>query len=255
MKTAEERESWLAERRNFVTASDVAAVMGISPHKNRKAVFKDKVYGGVNDIDRLPMVMAGKHLEAGVLGWHLAHRDFVGVSWDSTGVHDYVRRMLGAGTFSRITESGLVKHPTSKVLAATPDALVNAREGSVWVTEIKNVDKDKAPHGKNQGAADWAKTYRGPSGWNNIPDACVLHAMPYQKIDKDELRAPIYYWAQLQAQMSCLGIPRGRIVVCFGGNVRADLDYHLDVEFEAKMLRDLDNFWDEVITARELHEP
>lgn len=241
MKTPEERAAWLAERRNFVTASDVAAVMGLSPHKSRKNVYKDKVYGSTNDIDRLPMVMAGKYNESGILAWHLAHRNFEGYGWESG---DDRRDMLPA--IDRVTSSGLVLHPESRVLAATPDAIVWSEPSRLWVTEIKNVDKDKA-------FTDWVKPWHR---WESTtaPDNTVLHAMPYQKIDKGSLAAPAYYWVQLQAQMACLNIIQGRIVVQFGGNARADLDYHLDVPFISRMLKELDEFWREVLTARELHD-
>lgn len=244
MKSEQEREAWLAERKNHVTASDVAAVMGLNPNKTRKVVFRDKVYAGAaKDIDRLPMVMAGKHLESGILSWHLAHRGFDGYGWEAG---DARIDQLGEARCSRITGSGLVRHPTSRVLAATPDAIVWSVEGGLRVTEIKNVGQDKA-------LTDWTQEFKRGE-WSNIPDACVLHAMPYQKINKDALRAPIYYWAQLQAQMSCLGIPQGRIVVAFGGNARADLDFRLHVGFETAMLDELDRFWKEVLNTRELNE-
>jgi hypothetical protein len=89
----------------------------------------------------------------------------------------------------------------------------------------------------------WTGTSTPPTGptpgrsgeSTNIPDARVVHAMKYQKIDEGALRAPVYYWTQLQAQLSCLGLELGRIVVAFG-QARADLDYHLDTSFESRML-------------------
>lgn len=241
MKSAEERTLWLADRANYVTASDVAAVMGLNPHKNRNRVFKEKVYGGSVDIDGLPQVMAGKHLEAGILSWHLAHRKFQGFGWDAP---DALDEMAWLGNIHNISESGLVVHPTSKVLAATPDAITWVDRTQLWATEIKNV-------GSGKDKTDWATTWRrGPS--TTIPDYAVVHATRWQQIDAATLRAPVYYWVQLQAQMSCLGLDKGRIVVCIGGNARADLDYSLDTTFEHTMLTELDKFWAEVLAAREL---
>jgi hypothetical protein len=244
MQTEEERAAWLLEREEFVTASDVAAVMGLSPHKSRKQVFNAKVHRTPGpDIDRLPMVMAGKHFEAGVLSWHLAHRGFDGELW-AEHIAALEHSVTQPEYFSRITPSGLVKHPTCEALAATPDAIVvTPGNGKVWGTEIKYVDRDKH-------ASDWAHTWKSGQS-TTIPDARVVHCMKYQKIDEDALRAPVYYWTQLQAQLSCLRLEHGRIIVAFG-QARADLDYHLDTSFESRMLLELSKFWAEVEAAREL---
>ncbi len=217
MMTPTERDAWLAERMKYTTASDVAAVMGLNKHSSRKKVFEAKVHGKVDNIDFLPVVMAGKYLEDGILQWHLAHRGF-------TGQGGY----------------GLTPHNTCEALAATPDAIVTDTQGREWVTEIKNVGADK-----------WRDAWAEPNPLTR-PDEVWLHAPKYLGMDKAKLFAPVYYWTQLQAQMACLGIDRGRIVVCFGGQARADLDYSADLTFRARMLQEVSEFWATVVAAREM---
>ncbi len=232
----QERLDWLKARTKYITASDMGPVLGLSPHKTRKKVFEEKVgLCSSADIDRLPIVMAGKFLEAGIIAWHKEHRGFDGYVWGSPERE---------GTW--FTDHGLLPHPTSCCVAATPDAIIWSPEnpGKLWPTEVKNVKHDKP-------FSDWAKTWKS-GGSSNIPEAVVLHADRWTQIDPAKLRAPVYYWAQLQVQMSCLGIPRGRVVVCFGGQARADLDYTLDVSFERHMLSEAERFWTEVEAAREL---
>ena len=244
MQSKAEREAWLAERRNFITASDVAAAMGLNPHKSPKRLLKDKVTGASDDIDRLPAVMCGKHLEPGIFSWHCAHRYFEGRLWEQE-LTAWSEDGPGPGYVSRITPGGLVRHPTSRVLAATPDGITIDERGLAWATEVKCVKWDKYKF-------DWTKTWRGRSTdgeWSNIPLGTVFHGTD-KDIDAATLRAPVYYWTQLQAQMSCLGIPRGRIVVAFGGQNRVDLDYVLDTAFEQRMLSELDKFWAQVEAAR-----
>ena len=247
MKSAEEHAAWLAERNNFCTASDVAAVLGLSPHKTRTQVFKQKSQNlpGPN-IDRVPAVMAGKHFESGVLSWHLAHRDLEGVGWNEYVNDGIIQEEGNEPSFaSRVTDTGLVRHPSCAALAATPDALVWGPDQVVHVTEIKYVDRDKH---KTDWAQPWVMT---PTGSTNKPTTVILHAAKWQGIDPSRLFAPVYYWVQLQAQMACLNIEYGRIVVAFG-QARADLDYPLDRAFESYMIREVARFWAEVVAAREL---
>ena len=234
--TPTEREAWLAARMKYLTASDIGPVLGLSPHKTRTKVFREKV--GIDpaaDIDRLPVVMAGKFLEGCIFGWHKSHREFAGYLWEDRAEDVHPEWTIDAG---------LVRHPTAAHLAATPDGITVTREGREWLTEVKNVKHDKH-------TTDWAKTWRSGSS-TNIPDNVVVHADRYLGIDPAKLRAPVYYWAQLQAQMSATGIPRGRVVVAFGGQARADLDYQLDVSFERHMIETTRRFWAEVVAARDL---
>lgn len=220
MMTPAEREAWLKEREAYLTASDVAAVMGLNPHKNAKRVWKEKVERLHADIDHLPVVAAGRHLEAGIVAWHAEDR----------------------GLTAR-TGFPLTPHPTCTALAATPDAVCTDNQGREWVTEVKNVRHDKHE-------VDWAQSW-ACDDLDNRP----LQFFPRcadRSIRVDTLTAPRYYLVQLQAQMACLGIPRGRIVVCFGGQNRVDLDYEMAPRFVERMLSAVTDFWATVLVAREL---
>jgi len=58
------REAWLAERRQLLTASDVAAVLGQDPRRGPLAVWADKVHG-ITSEENAPM-RRGRRLEAAV---------------------------------------------------------------------------------------------------------------------------------------------------------------------------------------------
>jgi hypothetical protein len=198
-------------------------VLQVSPHKSRNKLFNEKVHGDSTNIDGISYVMAGQHLEAGILGWHCAHRgfDFPG-PWDQ----------------------GLVPSPSCPHLAATPDAVVFDKANVPWVTEIKNVGLVKV-------ADDWQRN-DGVYGATTAPVETFVHATKRAIPDKAKLRAPLHYWVQLQVQMHCLGIPRGRIVVCFGGQHRADLDYTLHEGFVSRMILEVGKFWEQIEAGREL---
>lgn len=237
MLNNEDRAAWLETRKNHVTASDVAAVMGMNPHKTRKKVFEEKV-GLVQpaNIDFLPMVMAGKHLESGIFSWYLAHRGIDGMMWE-----DLPQPELDRYGWAR--NNGVLVHPTCSSLAVTPDGISWADDGArtSYVTEIKCV-------GESKHKDSWAER----TGYN-VPEDVVVHASKYVGINPSRLYAPKYYWAQLQAQMSALRVPQGRIVVCFGGQSRCDLQYSLDKSFESRMLESVTAFMEEVNAYRELH--
>src|ERR1700761_6028461 len=75
-----EREAWLKRRKNLLTASDVAAVMGMNKHKRAEVVFNEKT-GAVEppDLSRIPAIQAGQYFEAGILQHFAdAHPEFTG---------------------------------------------------------------------------------------------------------------------------------------------------------------------------------
>lgn len=63
------REQWLARRRELVTASDVAAILGVDPRRGPMAVYAEKVSGGVSEEERRWMVF-GRRVEGAIADWY-----------------------------------------------------------------------------------------------------------------------------------------------------------------------------------------
>lgn len=231
-----DRDRWLAERLNYVTASDVAAVLGLSPFKTAKDVLEDKLgLKPFEDIGMRPRVAAGRHLEAGVFAWACEERGWNGV----------------------LNGAKLVVSPTLPCLAATPDGyLTDAGDVSLppeWpirylaCVEVKNVDKDSKPYWKPQ---------PGPSAWEAAMGPSTF-PLPVEQVRAGKTAArgwaaPLHYWVQLQVQMHCTGLRDGWLVACIGGNDRIDLRYEFNTAFEAWMLRAVEAFWAQVVAGRAL---
>ena len=65
MKT---RDEWLALRRQYLTASDVAAVLGVDPWRGPIDVYADKIGKGVDE-DR-PLFKWGRDVEGAIALWY-----------------------------------------------------------------------------------------------------------------------------------------------------------------------------------------
>ncbi len=99
------REQWLAQRRDYVTASDVAAILGEDPRRGALAVYASKV-GNFEVEETLPM-RRGRRFEAAIGDEYE----------DQTG-----RPVVG------VPEHELCLHPTIPWLAATLDRKLLATE-------------------------------------------------------------------------------------------------------------------------------
>ena len=66
--TWEDRQAWLAERRNGVGGSDVAGILGLSPWASPYSVWASKVFGDVDDRDTLAMSF-GRRAEQMIAPW------------------------------------------------------------------------------------------------------------------------------------------------------------------------------------------
>jgi putative phage-type endonuclease len=97
------RERWLAERRHYLTASDIAAVLGEDKRRSPLQVYLAKVEG-IESRETLPM-KRGRRFEAAIADEYA----------EQTG------RPVGC-----LPPYELVRHPTVPFLAATPDRKVLA---------------------------------------------------------------------------------------------------------------------------------
>lgn len=111
------REEWLAERRKRIHASDVPAILGISPHKTALDVYGEKVLGWTNDA-------AAKHLAFG--------RDVEGA----------IANMYAHETGRPIQDIGattITVHPDIPWLAATLDRVIEGTEENPGPAEGEGV--------------------------------------------------------------------------------------------------------------------
>jgi hypothetical protein len=206
------RDTWLADRLNYLTASDVAPVLGLSPFKTREAVMNEKLGSlPIFDIGRMPRVAAGRHMEGGAITWVLEDRGWVG--------HQN-------GNNLRVS-------PVLPYLAATVDAYVETPWG-FEIAECKNVKEDSKRYWKADGDV---KT--------KVPST-ILRAGT--DAPGRGWAAPLYYWVQLQVQLHCTNKDSGWIVAVVGGVDRVDMRFERDRAFEARMLAEVEKFWMEKLS-------
>jgi YqaJ-like viral recombinase domain len=239
--SGEDRAAWLVARKDYITASDVPAILGMDS-RSRAAVLRAKRGEEAREdgkIEELAMVQAGRHLERGVMSWFLA---------DTTHVDFHPGNVL-------------VRSPVVPYLAATPDGVMDG--GPV---EIKVVMPSSRPN--------WHEATRSRKGWPSgfdLPVALLESRreppLPPPRrggADRDagdlwrtsyryqmtqllpalgEPEAPLKYWVQLQVQMHVLDARFGWLVSLQGGTSRYDLFYQRDLRFEAYMLARMEEFY------------
>ena len=149
-----DRDAWLAERRTGIGASDTAAILGISRWGSALGVYLDKL--GMLP----PSPMSAEQ------AWGLRHEPAIATAYtEQTG--------------RELRQGGLVRHPETPWLLATPDRLADDR-----VVELKTCS---AFH-----AGEW-----GVPGTDEVP---------------------LPYLVQVQHQMCVLGCDLADVAVLIGGN-------------------------------------
>lgn len=221
---AESAEAWLAARHGYLTASDVAAVLGLHPHKSRAAVLKAKRAAPDLEPRVVKAMRAGHFLEPAVLAWFL---DDQGALAESLGE----ARPEGAQCRNEAGTSVLVAHPDASLrLAASPDGLLVGGASPPLCVEVK-------VHGPRQ----WAL-------WDVEPQHSRLAAAMKFKArwtDANEYGYPVQHWTQLQVQMLCCGATGGWLV----GNCGSERREHFcaaDEAFHERVVEETRKFWDEV---------
>lgn len=237
-----ERADWLEARKQYLTASDVAALCGLNSSKRASQVIKEKsglVAAEELDEGLLAQVPAGRHLESGIAAWFLAETPHT--------------EAIGNG-------NNLIVSPTVPYLAATPDFIVDGDP-----LEIKLAGETQLVNWYEAGVAmkNWpvhiehpvplSVRVRAPAEFLTVGvnDRSLKgnwrrsrqHQMQVLLPGFGEPRAPIKYWVQLQVQMHVLGRDTGWIVGCVGGTRRLDFMYERDVRFEGYMLGVAESAW------------
>lgn len=246
MELATERSAWLAERGAYITASDVAAVLGLNSSRSRKRVIDEKAgLKAAEELDEelLPQVAAGRHLEAGIALWFLSetpHGEAVA------------------------NGNNLIVSPSLPCLAATPDWIVDGVPVEIKLAGESQLD-------------NWHDGTRSTKGWPDclpLPEPLITRVRtpqefystnPTDQSPRANWRrsrayqvqtllpafgvpaAPLKYWVQLQVQMHVLGAPCGWLVGCVGGTRRIDLLFERDDAFLDWALCEVADAWADVM--------
>jgi hypothetical protein len=215
---------WLQARKRFLTASDVAAVLGLHPHKSRAAVLKDKRTPPSTAPERPVRAMrAGHFLEPAVLAWFA---DDKRIEAEALGdeLPTWAQCRNPEGT------SLLVRHPDESLrLAASPDGVVVGR----WLSGVGTTLVEVKVHGPRQWAL-WDAELRGVRLTN-----ARKFGVP------TDLTCPPQHWVQLQTQLLCCGETRGWLVGNCGSE-RRDHYFEADCAFHARVEEATAEFWKEV---------
>jgi hypothetical protein len=243
--SASDREAWLEARGFFLTASEVASAIGLSPGRGKlvraKAGTSTAAELFEEPPDDLAQVAAGRHLERGVFEWFRAETPHVEAE------------MCG----------WLCASPSVRGLAATPDAVMDGEP-----VEVKCVGESSlANWHASQDARGWEKLnvpypypvytrLRLPRENNrttpgaNDPRTEWRRSRGYQLgvilPSLGEPAAPLKYWVQLQVQMHVLGASAGWLVGLVGGTRRYDFLYEHDPVFEDVIISETERFWQDV---------
>lgn len=67
-KNYTDRASWLADRKNYIGGSEIAAILGLSHYRTSYDVYASKVLGAEPDKDN-QRLEAGRYLESGIITW------------------------------------------------------------------------------------------------------------------------------------------------------------------------------------------
>ena len=238
--TAPDRESWLDARRRYLTASDVAAVLGLHPFKSRAKVVAEK-QAGLAGGDRpwtfeSSAMRAGQYLEAPVMQWWADDQRMANVR----NPDKYPLRLVSAGVVRGLMgESLLVSHPDPGLrLAASPDGVLLWERGDRFaeLVEVK-------VHGPKQ----WAN-WVGAWSPKQVRAAVVLGLEPSAIEEEGEVAdwpCPIQHWVQLQTQLLCTGVGSGWVVGNCGSE-RREHHFEADYGFHERVVAAAREFWAEV---------
>lgn len=244
---APDTESWLAARRKYLTASDVAAVMGLHPYKGRASVLRDKC-NPTPPKDRgygIKAMRGGQFLEQGVFDWWLDDRRLrdlqPNIASFGSGVVGELCRGAGAA-------SVLVAHPDAALrLAASPDAvLLTVDELGDPIVELVEL-KLCGPGDGSGNDGTWARwrQCRAEPGTDPKRTAAMARRIEAAVPNWATIDCPLEHWVQLQVQLACTGVRFGHVVGSCGTQ-REDHPFPFDAEFARRVERAALEFWADV---------
>ena len=196
------RDQWLLERRELVTASDCAAIIGEDPRRGPLAVYASKV-GDVEAVETRPM-LRGRRFEGAIADEYA----------DQTG-----RPVASLGEFET------TRHPLISWLGATLDRLTESVEACPGPLPML---ADLHP------GTDPVLGVRG-----RVP-LQIKMAIGSAHDWKDE--PPLGYIVQVQVEMACIGSPWGALAALVGPGPLATVDLIRDDAFFAALVPQLERF-------------
>lgn len=182
-ETGPQNPRWHELRRAGVTASEIAAVMGLSPWASAFSLYWQKVngWGGENST----IMSTGSHLEGAIAEWWAAERDVV---------------LMPAGLYANAERPWQV---------ATPDRLVH---------DACPTCANGAP--ETYGCSDCMNTGLGSPMWTLLECKWVAHSWDgWGEPGTDDI--PVYYRAQALWQLDVLGVDEVHFAVLGPGGFRA----------------------------------
>lgn len=165
----------LKVRKTGVTASELGAILGISPFAGPLEVWQDKV-GLPRDFKVTPEMQLGTILEE-----HIAKRYVTQNHPGATLIHASEIEGYGLATLATHLGDGTFRSGEFPSLMVTPDYLVDLGGGDIRMLELKAVSRYSG-----------AKNFSPPSS--------------------KKAYYPPYYGVQVQAQLGTLGVERGMLV-------------------------------------------
>lgn len=114
---------WYCQRKKLLTASEIPAVLELSPYISKYDLFQKKLEGLLSDV--VPDEISNEAMEWGQIHEPLAK--------------EYYGSMPLANGPRVVHEVGLIKHPTYSFIGASPDGLVQTikKTNDWWLLEIK----------------------------------------------------------------------------------------------------------------------
>jgi predicted phage-related endonuclease len=200
------REEWLAKRRNYLGASEVAAVLGEDPRRGPLAVYEAKITG--HSTEDNAWLQYGRDIEGAIANFYAAEtgREVRDLGATSIAVHPDIPEVRDLGATS------IAVHPDIPWLSATLDRQVWRDSESSGPLELKSIDPF--------GAKIRADEYR---------DEPLMHHV-----------------IQNQMQMACTGAKWGAIGALFPGYQLTHVDMDFDAEAFEAAYPILEEFWDRV---------
>jgi predicted phage-related endonuclease len=174
-----DKAEWLKKRREMITASDVAAILGFGAHKTALDVYVEKVMG--KEMEDNDLLIMGRALEDGIAKIYEIKTGNKIVAGGYDILLDFVRPDMPWWGGKEIVSGGkddilFFVHPDIPWLGATPDRIVSRRDDSVYHSGII-INQEGPLECKHVGFYKRDEWQDGPPDWvviqNQIQQACM----------------------------------------------------------------------------------
>ncbi len=221
-------DAWLAARDQYLTASDVSAVLDCNPYKSRASVLRSKaaaLEGKPLTSRPVGAMYAGQFQEEGVVRWFLHDRTAEALALgEDPPTGGVLRNAAGV--------SILVAHPDASLrLAASPDALVVEGDGNRYLVEVKVLGP-----GSRDGEVE--------GSWQRWDHPCKSKG--WARMGRSaHTPCPVPHIIQLQTQLLCTGEGAGWVVGACGTS-KTEHPFGADTDLHARIIEATQAFWKEL---------